>query len=694
MTQAYQLGDLGQLLTVDAVGNNITLAANSVLVNGSINAASHTVGTTFIANSSQLTITTPVSANGSVGTAGYVLKSNGATGSPYWTSGGITVRSTAGSGGTVNVSATNVTAINFDDSTGLHVTDQGSGNVFVNLGSGFKYITVAGQTTITAVGEDTLNVANGTLVTLATTNTAPKTLTIDLSSNVVTNAQLSGNLANYQTTAGLNANIASYLPTYTGTVNGSVIQVGTTFVANSSQLTITTPLSANGSVGTAGYVLTTNGATGSPYWAIASAGVNVAAQYTWSNTQTFTNAITYSGNLVLQSGLSANGSFGTTNQVLTTNGSATYWSTVSSSGGGALPARQIYTANGSVNTFTVTGGYYANNLDVYLNGIKLQNGVEANVQNGSTFTILTANPANGSVIEVVGTSALTSTGVSTVVNQQITANGSANSFAITGGYIANSIAVFLNGVKQIPGTDVFITSGANVGFAVTPSNNHIIDVYGYQTSVSYTSNAIVVGNTTIGLSNVTTNTITTNAITTNVITTNTVTTNAISANGSVGSNGQVLTSNGSAVYWGAGNGPAFSAYQSSAQSLSSATTTLLQFQTKEFDTNSAFNNTGSTVGSAPAWSFNPQVAGYYQIIAAIAVSTTPQETISFIYKNGTRYKNGTDVSASSGSSVVTSLVYLNGSSDYVQIYGYVTTGQNLAASINSTYFQGIMVRGP
>jgi len=50
---------------------------------------------------------------------------------------------------------------------------------------------------------------------------------------------------------------------------------------------------------------------------------------------------------------------------------------------------------------------------------------------------------------------------------------------------------------------VFITSGANVGFAVTPSNNYIIDVYGYQTAVSYVSNTIVVGNTTIGLNSIT-----------------------------------------------------------------------------------------------------------------------------------------------------------------------------------------------
>jgi hypothetical protein len=153
-----------------------------------------------------------ISANGSNGTSGQVLTTNG-TGT-YWStvtsgSSSLTVRSTYGNGGTVNVTVGSVTAINFDESTGLHVTDQGSGNVFVSLGSGFKYITVAGQTTITAVGEDTLAIANGSLVTLATSNSAPKTLTIDLSANVVTNAQLSSNLSSYQTTAGLSANVAT-----------------------------------------------------------------------------------------------------------------------------------------------------------------------------------------------------------------------------------------------------------------------------------------------------------------------------------------------------------------------------------------------------------------------------------------------------------------------------------------------------
>jgi hypothetical protein len=78
--------------TVNAYLNTIGLNVNNATIantlgfytTGTINAASHTVGTSFIANTTQLTITTPTSANGSVGTAGYILASNGATGSPYW----------------------------------------------------------------------------------------------------------------------------------------------------------------------------------------------------------------------------------------------------------------------------------------------------------------------------------------------------------------------------------------------------------------------------------------------------------------------------------------------------------------------------------------------------------------------------------------------------------------------------------
>lgn len=52
------------------------------------------------------------------------------------------------------------------------------------------------------------------------------------------------------------------------------------------------------------------------------------------------------------------------------------------------------------------------------------------------------------------------------------------------------------------------------------------------------------------------------------------------------------------------NGPAFSAYQSSAQTLSSGTITKIEFQTEEFDTDNCFDN-------AINYRFTPNVAGYY-----------------------------------------------------------------------------------
>ena len=53
----------------------------------------------------------------------------------------------------------------------------------------------------------------------------------------------------------------------------------------------------------------------------------------------------------------------------------------------------------------------------------------------------------------------------------------------------------------------------------------------------------------------------------------------------------------------AGNGPAFSAYQSTLQSFSSNTVTKVLFQTEEYDTNSNFASSR----------FTPTVAGYYQL---------------------------------------------------------------------------------
>jgi hypothetical protein len=145
-------------------------------------------------------------------------------------------------------------------------------------------------------------------------------------------------------------------------------------------------------------------------------------------------------------------------------------------------------------------------------------------------------------------------------------------------------------------------------------------------------------------------------------------------------------------------GPLAQAYQSSAQTLSSATFTLIEYQTELYDTNGCFNNTASPVTlnglTAPAYSFTPNRAGWYQVSAGLTMGTFASAVTISIYKNGVSAKilsltePGTTLYGSYGSA----LIYLNGTGDYIQIYGRLSVGQALEASALSTYFDVAQVR--
>jgi hypothetical protein len=143
-------------------------------------------------------------------------------------------------------------------------------------------------------------------------------------------------------------------------------------------------------------------------------------------------------------------------------------------------------------------------------------------------------------------------------------------------------------------------------------------------------------------------------------------------------------------------GPAFSAYQSSAQTLSASTFTLVQEQTKEFDTGTCFNNTASPVTlnglSVPAWAFMPNVAGYYQVSGGVFSSSVNSEVDCVIYKNASSFKRGMVAIGTPTNATVSALIYLNGTTDYIQMYAYFGTSMNTTASANATYFQAAMVR--
>ena len=136
------------------------------------------------------------------------------------------------------------------------------------------------------------------------------------------------------------------------------------------------------------------------------------------------------------------------------------------------------------------------------------------------------------------------------------------------------------------------------------------------------------------------------------------------------------------------NGPAFSASNSTTQSISTATFTKVTLDTEAYDTNSNFASSR----------FTPTVAGYYQVIASVRDGTggATGQFISNIYKNGA--VSNQNIVACAGAvgitSVCSAIIYMNGSTDYLEQYVYQASGfaMNISASGNTTYFQGALVR--
>jgi hypothetical protein len=144
----------------------------------------------------------------------------------------------------------------------------------------------------------------------------------------------------------------------------------------------------------------------------------------------------------------------------------------------------------------------------------------------------------------------------------------------------------------------------------------------------------------------------------------------------------------------AGTGPAFSAYADSSQnSISNATFTKVAINTEIFDTNNNFDSTTN-------YRFTPTVAGYYQINGNVRLTTTGATAfLCAIFKNGVEYAAGMQldgVAATTMQLPVSEVIYFNGSTDYVELYGYVassgTKNINFAASYVTSRFSGVMVR--
>jgi hypothetical protein len=133
--------------------------------------------------------------------------------------------------------------------------------------------------------------------------------------------------------------------------------------------------------------------------------------------------------------------------------------------------------------------------------------------------------------------------------------------------------------------------------------------------------------------------------------------------------------------------PAFSAFQSTLQSVPNATFTKVLFQTEVWDTN---NNFASST-------FTPTVAGYYQINGAVQFDIVIAGIqVLAIYKNNSVFVRGSllNTNASYGSTV-NGIVYANGTTDYFELFAYQGSGgaRNTDATAATVWFQAALIRG-
>ena len=310
-----------------------------------------------------------------------------------------------------------------------------------------------------------------------------------------------------------------------------------------------------------------------------------------------------------------------------------------------------FSANGSGTVFTLsTAPANTSSILVAVSGV-LQDPSTYSVA-ATTLTFSAAPPAGTGNISVrflgIPASGVTTTAYRTVT--EFTATAGQTTFTPPS-YTAGYISVYRNGVMlgsadytASNGTTVVLATGATAGDLITTESFYVSSVVG---AIPATSGAV---------------------------------TSAYLLDGSV-----TQAKLGTNVV---GNGPAFSASKTSNQSLSSTTETKITFDTEQFDTANCFASSR----------FTPNVAGYYQITTTLSYTSAVSGYCQiFIWKNGARFARPTQLQLATTSFnglPASFLIYLNGTTDYVEIYSTTENGGAVYgdATYPYTFFQAALVR--
>ena len=243
-----------------------------------------------------------------------------------------------------------------------------------------------------------------------------------------------------------------------------------------------------------------------------------------------------------------------------------------------------------------------------------------------------------------------------------------------------NLIVSLNGVIQEPTTASnvggFTVSGSTIVFTSALTSLDVIDfilVLGDVLNIGTPSDA------TVGFSKVTSNLITGATAETSIAGGDSVLIYDDSASAL-----RKMTRTNFVSGIGGVNTPFFQAYRAgTAQTLSSATFVKLEINTEVVDSASAYDNTTN-------YRFTPLSAGKYYIFGQMTTdsSTDMARVMSAIYLNGSQISQSNSFNDDSSSSYTATIVDMNGTTDYVELFGFLTSGGNTDLQGRSTFFGG------
>ena len=140
---------------------------------------------------------------------------------------------------------------------------------------------------------------------------------------------------------------------------------------------------------------------------------------------------------------------------------------------------QKFTATASQTVFTITGGYTVGMVDVFLNGIKLDNAVDITASNGTTVTLTVAAALND-IVEVYKYGGQFIANNSLRQTTAFTATAAQTSFTVS--YSVGFVDVFYNGSK-LAASEFTATTGTAIVLATACVLNDIVEVVAYNYTV-------------------------------------------------------------------------------------------------------------------------------------------------------------------------------------------------------------------